>query len=60
MFHSSIIIDKEQDWKKFERAQMINERNRLIKKGVIVPAYKMQPQLLVKVDGAWKAEIKSG
>lgn len=59
MFHSSIIIDKEQDWKKFERAQMINERNRLIKKGVIVPAYKMQPQLLVKVGGAWKAEIKA-
>lgn len=42
-----------------ESHQARYERNRLIRKGWIIPAYAMQPQLMVKdSNGNWEPEIK--
>lgn len=46
-------------WRHVERHAARRERTRLMKSGVIRPAYMMQPQLMVKgKDGQWKPEIK--
>lgn len=46
-------------WRHVERHAASRERTRLMKAGVIRPAYMMQPQLMVKSeDGQWKPEIK--
>lgn len=59
MYHNRILCDRETAWRRFERAQLRNERFQLIKKGVIIPAYRMPPQLMVKnADGVWIPEIK--
>lgn len=46
-------------WDHMRKAQLRAERNRLLKLRVITPAYGMKPQLMVKVDGEWKPEIKT-
>ncbi len=49
---------KEQAWKRFERHQTRRERQRLISKGDIVPAYAMKPQMMVKdINGDWSPFI---
>lgn len=51
--------DTEMAWRRFERAQVRNERFQLIKKGVIIPSFRMPPQMMVKnADGTWSLEIK--
>ena len=46
-------------WDRFERDVLRRERPRLIRKGTIVPAFRMKPQMLVKdAEGNWKPEIK--
>lgn len=45
-------------WRRAERHAARRERTRLMKSGVIRPAYMMQPQLMVKnQDGSWSPEI---
>lgn len=45
-------------WRNAERNMVRRERTRLMKAGVIRPAYMMQPQLMVKnQDGSWSPEI---
>jgi hypothetical protein len=48
----------EDDWRRFERDEARRERFRLVKLGRIIPPFRTPPQMLVKVDGAWRAEIK--
>jgi hypothetical protein len=48
------------DWDHIRRLGLRRERNRLIKLGVIRPAYAMQPQLMVRnpdVKGGWSPGI---
>lgn len=42
-------------WRQVEKAMARRERSRLIRKGTIVPAWGMKPQMMVKspVDGSW-------
>lgn len=48
------------DYEVARRSLIRAERHRLIKKGFIIPAYAMQPQLMVKgADGNWIPEIKT-
>lgn len=50
--------EREANWRRFERDSARRNRIRLIRRNVIVPAYAMPPQMLVKVDGIWKPEIR--
>ena len=57
----NIAHHKEQSFRRFERALVRNERFQLIKKGVIIPEFRMPPQLMVRnenVKGGWSPEIK--
>lgn len=52
-------VNNDDLWRHVERHAARRERTRLMKSGVIRPAYMMQPQLMVKgEDGQWKPEIK--
>lgn len=61
--HNSVQIHhdgKFQTPEQFHRSSMRAERNRLIRKGHIIPPYAMPPQLMVKLpDGRWVPEIKT-
>jgi hypothetical protein len=49
----------EELWRQAERHMVRRERMRLMKRGIIRPAYMMPPQLMVKnADGSWSPEIK--
>lgn len=50
--------DKEVAFRWMERELVRRERIRLIRLGVIIPAYRTPPQMMVKVDGKWVPEIK--
>lgn len=45
-------------WRKAEAINNRRERLRLIRAGRIRPAYAMEPQLMVKVDGKWTPGLK--
>jgi hypothetical protein len=45
-------------WKLAEKAMIRRERQHRVRTGIIVPAYGMKPQLLVKdANGRWCPEI---
>lgn len=53
--------DRELSWRRFERELARHERFKLIKKGTIIPDFRMLPQLMVRnldVKGGWSPEIK--
>lgn len=46
-------------WRKAESNMARRERMRLIRSGRIVPAYRMQPQLMVRdANGRWVPELR--
>ena len=47
----------EEVWRKAERNQLRRERFRLVRKGVIVPAFRMKPQMMVKEGGRWVPQL---
>lgn len=44
-------------WRKAETAMARRERLRLIRLGRIVPAHRMQPQMLVREGGKWVPQL---
>lgn len=58
MKYSDRFADRGLCWRRFEHELARRERSRLLRKGVIIPAYRMPPQMMVKVDGKWIPEIK--
>lgn len=53
-------ITKEDAFRRMERSLIRRERSRLVKEGKLLPAYDMQPQLMVRnpnVEGGWSPFI---
>lgn len=48
---------KEAIWKMAEKNMLRRERQRLIRKGRLTPAWGMKPQMMVKVDGQWRPHV---
>lgn len=59
MKYSDRFADRDLCWRRFHRELARRERFRLIRRGVIIPEYRMPPQMMVKdAEGNWKPEIK--
>lgn len=58
--HNGVLADREICFRRMERELARRERGRLIRKGIIIPAFRMPPQMMVKnPDGSWSPEIKT-